>query len=202
MIIVGCDYHPSFQEIAYVDTESGELNEQSLEHREAAEAFYRKLASRGKKVRVGMEASGHARWFERLLSRIGDRVVAGGRGCDPSQARPAQAQDGSPECAAHSAPHAQGGFSQDLGAELGESGSAATVVASAPHGASAHTPAEPTASGGPKRRLTLQKEVVAGERTKTTRGRSLGSLGEPAAGGSAEVTGWAEPGDCRTDTSH
>jgi len=43
MIIVGCDYHPSFQEIAYVDTESGELNEQSLEHREAAEAFYRKL---------------------------------------------------------------------------------------------------------------------------------------------------------------
>ena len=27
MIIVGCDYHPSFQQIAYVDTETGELKE-------------------------------------------------------------------------------------------------------------------------------------------------------------------------------
>ena len=27
MIIVGCDYHPSFQQIAFVDTETGELKE-------------------------------------------------------------------------------------------------------------------------------------------------------------------------------
>jgi hypothetical protein len=27
MIIVGCDYHPSFQQIAYVDTETGEWKE-------------------------------------------------------------------------------------------------------------------------------------------------------------------------------
>jgi hypothetical protein len=27
MIIVGCDYHPSFQQIAFVDTESGELKD-------------------------------------------------------------------------------------------------------------------------------------------------------------------------------
>jgi transposase len=46
MIIVGCDYHPSFQQIAFVDTETGELNEQRLEQRESAEAFYRELASR------------------------------------------------------------------------------------------------------------------------------------------------------------
>jgi transposase len=50
MIIVGCDYHPRVQQIAFVDTETGELNEQRLEHREPAEAFYRELASRGKKV--------------------------------------------------------------------------------------------------------------------------------------------------------
>src|SRR5207247_11343492 len=36
--------------------------------REEAEQFYRQLEVRGKKVRVGMEASGHARWFERLLT--------------------------------------------------------------------------------------------------------------------------------------
>ena len=70
MIIIGCDYHPGFQQIAFVDTDTGELNERKLGHREEAEQFYRQLEVRGKKVRVGMEASGHARWFERLLTEV------------------------------------------------------------------------------------------------------------------------------------
>src|SRR6202022_1833774 len=70
MIIIGCDYHPAFQQIAFVDTETGELQERRLQHREEAEKFYRDLAAQGVKVRVGMEASGHARWFERLLSEL------------------------------------------------------------------------------------------------------------------------------------
>ena len=70
MIIIGCDYHPGFQQIAFVDTETGELQEQRLQHREEAEKFYRDLAGRGATVRVGMEASGHARWFERLLAEL------------------------------------------------------------------------------------------------------------------------------------
>src|SRR6266481_6305565 len=70
MIIIGCDYHPSFQQIAFVDTETGELQERRLQHREEAEKFYRDLAAQGKKVRVGREASGHARWFERLLAEV------------------------------------------------------------------------------------------------------------------------------------
>ena len=41
-----------------------------MEHCEGAEKFYRDLATQGKKVRVGMEASGHARWFERLLGEL------------------------------------------------------------------------------------------------------------------------------------
>ena len=70
--------HPGFQQIAYVDSETGELQERRLQHREEAEKFYRELAAQQMKVCVGMEASGHARWFERLLSelkfelRIGD----------------------------------------------------------------------------------------------------------------------------------
>src|SRR6202166_4140635 len=81
MIIVGCDYHPGFQQIAFVDTDTGELQERRLEHREAAEKFYRDLGAQGMRVRVGMEASGHARWFERLLAElnfelwIGDAAV-------------------------------------------------------------------------------------------------------------------------------
>jgi transposase len=67
MLIIGCDYHPGFQQIALVDTDTGELSERRLLHREEAEQFYRKLQEQGLKVRVGMESSGHSRWFERLL---------------------------------------------------------------------------------------------------------------------------------------
>src|SRR5437867_8600246 len=70
MLIIGCDYHPAFQQIAFVDTETGELQERRLQHREEAEKFYRDLAAQEMKVRVGMEASGHARWFERLLGEL------------------------------------------------------------------------------------------------------------------------------------
>ena len=70
MLIIGCDYHSAFQQIAFVDTETGELQERRLQHREEAEKFYRDLAAQEMKVRVGMEASGHARWFERLLGEL------------------------------------------------------------------------------------------------------------------------------------
>jgi len=76
MIIIGVDFHPEFQQMAWVDTDSGEFQERRLQHREEAATFYRALA--GQKVCVGMEASGHARWFERLVAelqfelRIGD----------------------------------------------------------------------------------------------------------------------------------
>src|SRR6266700_3796119 len=70
MIIIGCDYHPGFQQIAFVDTETGDYGEQRLENSEGAGKFYRDLAAQGKKVRVGMEASGHAHWFERLLAEL------------------------------------------------------------------------------------------------------------------------------------
>jgi len=81
MIIIGVDFHPEFQQIASVDTGTGEVQEKRLAHREEAEKFYRALAVQGRKVRVGMEASGHARWFERLVAElqfelwIGDATV-------------------------------------------------------------------------------------------------------------------------------
>jgi transposase len=77
MRIIGCDYHPGFQQIAFVDTETGELQERRLQHREEAELFYRELASQGVTVRVGMEASGHARWFERLLAELNFELLIG-----------------------------------------------------------------------------------------------------------------------------
>jgi transposase len=70
MIIIGVDFHPEFQQIAWVDTDTGELQEKRLQHREEAETFYRELAAQAVQVRIGMEASGHARWFERLLCEL------------------------------------------------------------------------------------------------------------------------------------
>ena len=70
MIIIGADFHPEFQQIASVDTDTGEFQEKRLAHCEEAEKFYRAVAASGEKVRVGMEASGHARWFERLLAEL------------------------------------------------------------------------------------------------------------------------------------
>ena len=59
MLIIGLDYHPSFQQIAFVDDETGEFSERQLLHQNGeAERFYRELKQRGVKVRIGMEATG------------------------------------------------------------------------------------------------------------------------------------------------
>jgi len=73
MKIIGCDFHPSFQQIAMVDTETGEQTERKLTPAEA-EAFYSQL---GDQAEVGVEASGNMLWFERLLSRLGHRLRLG-----------------------------------------------------------------------------------------------------------------------------
>jgi len=50
MIIIGVDFDPEFQQIASVDTESGEFQEKRLAHPAEAEQFYRALS--GAKVFV------------------------------------------------------------------------------------------------------------------------------------------------------
>jgi transposase len=60
MLIIGCDYHPSVQQIAFVDTETGDYGEHRLKHSDGeAEKFYRDLKLSGASVRVGLEATGH-----------------------------------------------------------------------------------------------------------------------------------------------
>lgn len=69
MLIIGCDFHPGFQQVAIFDNRTGEMQEKRLQHREEAEQFYRGLG--GQEVRVGMEACGQYPWFERLLGELG-----------------------------------------------------------------------------------------------------------------------------------
>jgi len=78
MLLIGVDYHPSFQAIAFFEEETGECGEQELNHSDGqAERFYRDLQERGTCVRVGMEATGYSRWFERLLAELGFEVWMG-----------------------------------------------------------------------------------------------------------------------------
>ena len=82
MLLIGVDYHPSFQTIAFFDEETGECGEQELNHSDGqAERFYRGLQQRGICVRVGMEATGYSRWFERLLAELGIEIWMG----DPAE---------------------------------------------------------------------------------------------------------------------
>jgi transposase len=75
MLIIGCDFHPSFQQVSIFDKQTGEVEERRLGHRQEAEEFYRGLG--GEQVRVGMEACGHYPWFERLLGELGHELWLG-----------------------------------------------------------------------------------------------------------------------------
>ena len=82
MMLIGVDFHPSFQQIAFLSEETGEWEERQLNHREGEAArFYRDLQKRGISGRVGLEATGYARWFERLLAELGFEVGIG----DPAE---------------------------------------------------------------------------------------------------------------------
>jgi hypothetical protein len=82
MMIIGCDFHTRYQQIAMMDEATGELIERRLNHESGeAHAFYRDL--RGP-VRVGIEATGPIRWFERLLAELGHELWIG----DSAKIRP------------------------------------------------------------------------------------------------------------------
>ena len=74
--IIGCDFHPSYQQLALLDTQTGEVVEKSLTHEnlEEVRAFYAGLPG---PARVGIEASGQSQWFERLLAELGHELWLG-----------------------------------------------------------------------------------------------------------------------------
>jgi hypothetical protein len=68
MIIVGVDYHPSVQQVAFLDTETGETGERRLNHSDGeAERFYRDLQRRCRPAR-GARSAGAAPSHEPLAS--------------------------------------------------------------------------------------------------------------------------------------
>jgi transposase len=75
MMIIGCDLHTRYQQVAMLDTDTGELVERRLEHESGeARAFYAGLTGA---VRVGIEATGHTHWFEAMLAELGHELWMG-----------------------------------------------------------------------------------------------------------------------------
>jgi transposase len=75
MLIIGCDLHTRTQQIAMLDTETGEVVERRLEHENGeAKRFYEGLKEA---ALVGMESTGYALWFAALLAELGHELVVG-----------------------------------------------------------------------------------------------------------------------------
>src|SRR5579863_2201107 len=130
MMIIGCDFHPSWQQVSWLDTETGDCGERKLVHASGdAKMFYEQLAA---PVLIGMEATGNSQWFVELvedLARDLDRRC----GADPGQLR-AQAEDGQAGCG----PYFEAGGGRPVSALVdsgpGATRSAATGAASAQAG--------------------------------------------------------------------
>src|SRR5438552_19205474 len=75
MMIIGWDFHPSWQQVSWLDTETGERGEQKLVHAEGqARQFYQQLAA---PVLIGMEATGNSQWFVELVEDLGREIWIG-----------------------------------------------------------------------------------------------------------------------------
>jgi len=75
MIIIGCDFHTRSQQIAMLDTETGEVVEKKLEHEnEEAKKFYEGLKE---PALVGIETTGYTRWFAEMLAELGHGLMVG-----------------------------------------------------------------------------------------------------------------------------
>jgi transposase len=74
MLIIGCDFHSGFQQIAIFDNQTGEMEQKKLLHPAQAAEFYRGQAE---PVWVGMESGAPCQWFRRLLEECGHLLWVG-----------------------------------------------------------------------------------------------------------------------------
>ena len=82
MLIIGCDFHARFQQIAMLNTETGEVIERRLEHENGeARKFYEGLPQ---PALVGIESTGYTFWFAEMLRELGHELVVGEAAQDPA----------------------------------------------------------------------------------------------------------------------
>jgi hypothetical protein len=71
MLIIGCDFHTRYQQIAMLDDVTGALTERRLEQENGEASMFCSLP---KPVRVGIEATGPMHWFVHLLAELGHEL--------------------------------------------------------------------------------------------------------------------------------
>jgi len=75
MMIIGCDFHPSWQQIAWLDSETGETGEGKLVHASGdAKSFYARVP---RPALIGMEATGNSQWFMEMVQDLGHEIWIG-----------------------------------------------------------------------------------------------------------------------------
>src|SRR5258705_796048 len=75
MMIIGCDFHPSWQQVSWLDTETGESGEQKIVHATGdGKRFYEQVAA---PALIGMEATGNSQWFIELVQDLGHEIWIG-----------------------------------------------------------------------------------------------------------------------------
>ena len=75
MMIIGCDFHPSWQQVSWLDTETGETGDRKLVQADGeAERFYRQVPA---PALIGMEATGNCHWLVDLLAELGHELWVG-----------------------------------------------------------------------------------------------------------------------------
>jgi len=192
VLLIGCDYHPSMQQIAWADTETGECGERRLAHCAEAEQFYRDLKQKGVRVRVGMEATGHSRWFERLLTELNFELWVG----DPAQIRAKQVrkQKNDRRDAAHLLKlMLENHFPRLLGAYCRGPRCTSTGMASASAGADANQGDEPASGHRYERRCTTQAWAVEPARASAAGIVAAASLDQPSPTRTARTAGSVQP---------
>jgi transposase len=75
MVLIGSDFHPSWQQVSWLNQETGETGDVKLVHEPGAvEKFYVQFPAGS---RVGMEATGNCQWFVELMASLGHEVLIG-----------------------------------------------------------------------------------------------------------------------------
>jgi transposase len=75
MMLIGCDFHPSWQQISWFEEATGEIGEQKLVHATGeAGKFYRQLPA---PAVIGTESTGNCQWFVEMATAAGHEVWIG-----------------------------------------------------------------------------------------------------------------------------
>ena len=74
-VYIGVDFHARTQAVCWCDSSDGVIHQRTLDHQhDDVREFYGQFAT---PAVVGLEATGYARWFHRLLDTLGHRLLVG-----------------------------------------------------------------------------------------------------------------------------